>query len=395
MKISKDKVITLFIMMLMLPYFTSYLSLTNEKIYKITIIFRIISFIIITSIYTIESFKKLYISKLSILSIVSMIILFIATCVNGGDLSKYLGYLITCIGVLFIFEYCSKKNIYNLLTAIVYVFRIMVYINFIIMLLYPEGIYKVYDIYSSAVTRYNFLGLDNQIGPYFISLIGFSLCREYFFRDSTRLMCKIDISICIISIIYLWSATTIIGLFIFILFILFQNKFPNIVNLKNGYKFVFFIFLFFVVFRWTSTLSPIFKMVLNKDFTLTGRIFIWQEAISMIFSKPLLGYGIQSSPNIVYFYIYNDYRTAHNEYLQVLLNGGLFYFLFFILQLVIVQNNIIKSCKRNLNYIMMSSTIISLLVMMIAESYGQMLCLYIVLYFSYYFFRNKDYKKTN
>lgn len=395
MKIRKDNLSILLIIIFLLPYFTTYLSITNEFIYKIIVVFRIISFIIITVMNALDVFRKLEVSSITIVSILSLIILFISTIINKGDYSKFLGYLVTCLGTLFIISYYIRRNKENLLTGIVYTFRIMIYINFIAMILYPDGLYKVYDIYSSAVTRYNFLGLDNGLSPYFITLMGFSLCREYNTRTKIRLMCKVDIIISLISIIFYWSATAIIGFMTFVMFIILSKFYKKIINLNIAYKLIFILFVILVVFGGTGILAPFFEDFLKRDITLTGRTYIWQEAISMILKKPYLGYGIQNTPNIVYFFIYKDYRTAHNEYLQIMLNGGFAYFSMFILQLVIVKNNVVNFYKKNLTYVIMSSTIVSLLVMMIAESYGQMLCLYIVMYFSYYFFKNKYHIKTN
>ncbi|MBU6134280.1 O-antigen ligase family protein [Clostridium tertium] len=387
MKISKDKISILLIIIFLLPYFTTYLSITNEFIYKVTVVFRIISFIVITIANVLDLSKKLEISNITIISILSVILLFISTIINRGSYLKFLGYLVTSLGILFTISYYIKRNKENLLTGIVYTFRIMIYINFITMILYPDGLYKVYDIYSSAVIRYNFLGLDNGISPYFITLMGFSLCREYNFKSKIGLMCKVDIIISVISIIFYWSATAIIGFMAFIIFILLAKFLKRIINLNTLYKLILILSIVLVVFGGTGVLAPFLENFLKRDITLTGRTYIWKEAITMILKKTCLGYGIQNTPNIVYFFIYNDYRTAHNEYLQVLLNGGLFYFLCLVFQLVIVKNNIVKFGQNNLTCVIMSSTIVSLMVMMIAESYGQMLCLYMVLYFSYYFFR--------
>jgi exopolysaccharide production protein ExoQ len=388
MKLSHNKLLIWWIFILLLPYMSSYLSIINENVYRITVICRVISFIIVCGLYIFRKNRKLpSISKFTILPFLYMGILLLSTVINNGDIAKYLGYFITCIGLLLLIELYSKVGPDSLMAALVYIFRFMVYINFILLILYPNGVYTVSDIYSSAVTRYNFLGLDNQTGPYFILLMSLSLCRQFSKGNRIDLLCKMDILVCTISTIYLWSATAIVGFFVFYLFYLLALKY-NIVNLRASYKVIGVIFVIVVLFQGTTLLKPIFEGLLNKDVTLTGRTYIWKEAISMIFKNPLLGYGIQESPNLVYFFVYQDYRTAHNEYLQILINGGIGCIVLLLAQLSKVKQVINKPKNRNRSSMILSAGIVALLVMMLTESYGQMLCFYVMIFYSYFRYSN-------
>lgn len=71
----------------------------------------------------------------------------------------------------------------------------------------------------------------------------------------------------------------------------------------------------------TTVFEPIFELVGN-DSTLTGRIYIWREAIIMIKSSILsfvIGYGNTTNGYIRYN---NTYYTSHNMILEILLKGG-------------------------------------------------------------------------
>ncbi|WP_186576552.1 O-antigen ligase family protein [Aquibacillus kalidii] len=299
-----------------------------------------------------------------------------------------MGYLVTCLGILLLIDLYSQVNRDIILSALVYIFRLMVYINFLLMIVYPDGVYTVNDIYSSAVTRYNFLGLDNQTGPYFILLMTLSLCRQYTRGSRINVLCKTDIVICIISILFLWSATAVVGLIIFLAFILLISKNKHLANLRTSYLIIGLLFVIVVIFQATTMLKPIFEGLLNKDVTLTGRTFIWKEAISMIILKPILGYGIQDSPNLVYFFIYQDFRTAHNEYLQVWLQGGIGCVLILIAQLSRVRRVISQSGYQDKSSLILRGGIVTILVMMLTESYGQMLVFYVLIFYTYFHHRH-------
>lgn len=80
----------------------------------------------------------------------------------------------------------------------------------------------------------------------------------------------------------------------------------------------------------TTIFEPIFELV-GKDSTLTGRIYIWREAIIMIKSSILnfvIGYGNTTNGYIRYN---NTYYTSHNMILEILLKWGIALVLFCLL----------------------------------------------------------------
>ena len=68
----------------------------------------------------------------------------------------------------------------------------------------------------------------------------------------------------------------------------------------------------------------IIEDLLHKDMTLTGREYIFTQSISIFLEHPLLGYGYESS--IIEDRLsgaFMGFNSAHNSFLQILINTGL------------------------------------------------------------------------
>lgn len=96
--------------------------------------------------------------------------------------------------------------------------------------------------------------------------------------------------------------------------------------------------------RITSFISP--SGGINWEGT-SGRNIVYSEAITMIFKKPLMGYGFWgyiSTPFGI------KWGYPHNFFLEVLLQGGVLYFLFSLLILIICIYKMKKIIIFNSNY---------------------------------------------
>lgn len=102
----------------------------------------------------------------------------------------------------------------------------------------------------------------------------------------------------------------------------------------------------------TITLSfqdwPIAKFIivdlLGKDMTLTGRDFIFTSCLEIFAGHPLLGYGYESSiVNDTLSKVFVAFDTAHNSFLQLLINDGIIGVALFIALVYIAMNYMHKS----------------------------------------------------
>lgn len=90
-----------------------------------------------------------------------------------------------------------------------------------------------------------------------------------------------------------------------------------------------------LLFSRTAHLSGLMKYF---DATLSGRSFVWTEAINLIKARPVWGYGAFGVNIVVFWHEWinsgDGMNYAHNEFLQRLLDGGLVLLIMFIVLLI-------------------------------------------------------------
>lgn len=370
------------IIFLCFPFFSNYYQISNNTVYTAFIIWKIGVFVYLISVvgkWVLRRCDK-YVFSL----ILWMLCYFVATLTGEKtSLVKLLGYVMTCFCTCFIMLYNiqirnePRKTVYALLLT----FRIQVYINFILMLIFPNGIYSSESIYRTEAFRYNFIGLDNQICPYVLVLLALSMFYGKQYSYSKRCEGYLDIIICLVSFVLLNSATGYIGLasYFAVLFCLKYGK--RMFNLKRLVLVVAILTITILFLRNLTIFGDLFALF-GKDITLSGRTNIWQSAIFTALKKPFLGHGI-TIENIVYYATMRDYRSAHDEYLQIILNGGILGLLSFCAMLKYVIKAYTDSKLKD-NKIPLLAGFIAMLIMMITETYVQMVCFLFLISVIYY-----------
>ncbi len=156
-----------------------------------------------------------------------------------------------------------------------------------------------------------------------------------------------------------------------------NNKLLNIKTYSIIYTFSFF---GIIVYNMQENIFKFIYKFLGKDITFTGRTIIWKIAIAMIKKRTLLGYGVSGNTNIIQ-YLNNKYLSAHNQFIQIALEGGLISVVFFI-------NIFYQSFRKLLKYRneksskILSLGIIAVLLVLFSEAMG-IYDILILLCFSY------------
>lgn len=128
----------------------------------------------------------------------------------------------------------------------------------------------------------------------------------------------------------------------------------SIIIIMKGKKKVHF-FLFIIIFSSVLGLLIFYNYELLQPFiekrtkgieTGGGRFAIWQNALIAIENKPIFGYGIFTFREVMGD-LFNDARHAHNTYLEVLLETGIFGFILYLSCLGFI---LISSLKLALKY---------------------------------------------
>ena len=338
----------------------------------------ILSFIYIVVVYV---KKNINLNKMIVYLIFFRIVNIFSTLFYDGDLLK-IGYTSMTIVTLFLYAnyYYSKIEFDDFINILYKIFSILLFINLIIYMFYPQGINPQYP-------ELSFLGIRTRFTEYAIS--GALLAYINYKNGKIKQLSFLStIIISFLNIALPKIGTGFIGIFCFILFFTLLNK---CVKNKNNVKFnwlqipIYVFIVAIVFFRIHIYFDFIIVDILGKDLTLTGRTEIWDSAIEVIKNSNIwIGNGYVENGNFVPYGM-NSYYQAHNQILQLLYECGIVGIILFLVFL----NSILKSTSNpTTKYdIIIVSVIYALLVIMISEVYSYYIASYIPLIL--FFYRNR------
>lgn len=349
------------LVLLLFPYFKpaslEYIAPVWDHIFDIL---RIFPFIIGLGMYIYN--RK--ISKFILIIILYELSLFLSTFINNGN---YLRLIVSCgtvISFCMLTELCIKQNSKLYFNCIFFIYIFLVIINFIVLIIYPNGI---------AVTDYyyyncNFLAIDNQLAPILIPAMALLCVYSAFYNKKMTISAAILILCISATMIITWSATGVVGWFIMIMYIMFiyKSKFTGLVNIKLLYLTFLALQICLVFLRIQEVFSFIIVDILGKNIFFTGRTEIWDLSYILIKKSPIIGYGVYEGYGLTFWH--NKFYYSHNAILEVMLQGGVISLILFAI-LFIVSG--ISLYKFRDNYIsgIITAAIFSMLVTMLMEAY--------------------------
>lgn len=250
----------------------------------------------------------------------------------------------------FIDKHCHKKRATSSLGVLAAYLELMVWINLVTIVIFPNGMYT-----SGVYTRNFWMGYDNthirwQIPAVAISCI-YSLCK---FGKITKGNVTL-IVVVVLSTILVGSGTSTIAIMLFVVgltyILLCKNK-----EIERGINF-FTPFMALIVGIVGSilvigaTIASLRFELLNrvislfgKDLTLTGRSYIWISALNSIQSNLIWGLGYETSDitsmRLVGRLGYGS--SPHNICLEALYNGGIVYAILIVLIYLAINSNLKK-----------------------------------------------------
>ena len=372
---SKNKKINLKNILLFIIYFLVIMSYykPNYVSYIMGTINKFFSLVKYLSIYIsiILVLLNKNIRKFTIFITLSQLYILVCTYYNGG-LSQYSFGILTSVFVLCTFiDYSFSHNPALFLKSMISAFLLYILVNFIYMIGNPNGLY-----YSNGA-RVWFLGGKNTTILYILPLLISLVLYSKILNKKNKPMFFIVYLLSIIQLLIGWSATSIVGLFIFSIGMVFENKLRNIklMNVKN--YFIIYIVLFFsiVVYRLQNLFSYLIMNILKKDMTFTGRTVIWDHVLYNIKQKYLLGYGLEEE-SIRYAKQGGIRLYSHNQLLEVLYKGGIFYASLIIIAFGTVIHQLKKYKKSKFSFVLELSILVYL-IMMLTEYYHIEIFVYI------------------
>lgn len=292
------------------------------------------------------------IPKILFSPIVYSTIIVVSTIINNRPLFSSLIFFVNLVGYSIFFFYELNENSREFISTTRLYFEIIFYLNFVVL------IYKHYFL-GIDVDNSFFVTVPNSISSWIIFALVICFLEDFYLKKISLRTVIFTVMLTITELL-LWSATGLVGYFIVLIFLLYVCVMRKI--FKYNYLLLFLIsaILFIVItFGKNETLLSFFiEDVLQKDSTFTGRDIIWQFYIKEILKSPIIGYGAVYTP-------FQD-LVAHSGWLTILLDGGIVLLFVFIL----INLSIHKKIKRNKNNIyitLLSISLFSFLIMMVAE----------------------------
>lgn len=293
-------------------------------------------------------------------------LLFFATIIGRGNLHDLAWEVITSFGMVFWFQAVTGKNSKSCIKIALVAFEILIYINLISVILFPNGLYRTSDSIVSA--RYGWvLGHQSIFAMYAapaVCVAALNWNRNLDLISAMRFVC-ITIA-CIMQILIFGSANNIVCIIViaagtWILSIRKTNSFPFAIV----YIGVFILNILITVMQSYSFLEPIVVSFLHRTMTFTNRTSIWTRVISLILKKAWIGYGIQDA-NVVGYHLGTTH--AHNQYLQCLYLGGIPLFVVFCLICFVSFRNLKRAADTFAGRVVISS-VVALMIQMVFEVY--------------------------
>ncbi len=335
----------------------------------------ILSFLIMFAIYL----RRPTISMFGLTTSIHLFMLIAFSLISATDIKNAIYTSVVIWLLLLLFHYYSH-NIRLLLQTVAFTFSVCIYINLLVMVMFPDWMFAAEDAFDSFLLggNYNSLGCRFMTG-FVCNLLCIKYGKKWLFNS---------ILIFIISVVTLVLVGSMTSLSVILLFAV-LSLIPSVKLQKAiliGWFFFYLLFHFFVVFNGESLhnneLAVYFiEDVLGKDITFTNRTGMWDAALRVIADSPIIGYGLVDSD----WYLTNMFTFAigpHNMILALLIYGGLALLLTFFVQVVFAVHNIID-CFDRMGGILMLGTM-SLLFMMTFEVYPTFFITLLLLLICYY-----------
>lgn len=369
LKINKIEIISMFFFgLLFYPRFLDYLN--DEKILKIIYGLQAILSILFLGMFFLKKFiqKNLCFDKNIFLLVAFFLSYMFSDYMNNttfDSISVLLRKILTILGIYSFLNLYYPRFKKNVLQGIYIYLLLILFINIICFIMFPTGLTSMnmvndmgYIVWSD---RMNFLDADNRISFYVLLQLFITHVYINNYPLEKNKIIKVSYAVGLLNIFLSKSGSGIIAILVFMLIMIFDKynlTFLKKFDWKKISVFIFFVLLF--VFGKLNFIITQISSLMGKGVTLHGRTVIWKQAIDKISQSFLFGYGTGDEGAL--FHIGNYTWYAHNQYLDILIQGGITALLLFIWCLLCYSKKIYlrSSRKENNVYIAILSSFLIL-----------------------------------
>lgn len=236
-----------------------------------------------------------------------------------------------------------------------YILLVIVLVDFTTILMHPDGLYFeefAYNQWSRGKSIYWILGNKNNHTIYYLLCLYLATCRVNNLKKDklTNILPTVIAAISVVAMIILESSTSIfvcmvvLGAVVFI----FNKRKEISMQFNMYYVWLFYVVLFFLIIYNSATfLLPIVRGLFGKDLTFTGRLNAWGNVILEIGNRPWLGSGVLNSKTSSRILGALSFTNAHNTFLQILWQVGIWGFTIYSMLYIFITNSINRIKNKN------------------------------------------------
>lgn len=338
------KKIDLYIFILLLPLLeTAYIANNLSTLHRLIVPLKYASIAIIIILYF-AGMAKGSLSKPAMFVIMFSTISILSTLINSGEIRTAIMESLQLIAIVLAGDILARKSLKEYISVVYPVFFLLIFINFITMIIFPEGMYsrRMQGAYVWVSNNNWYLGLENGMTAYLVPTLALSYINMFINRKKKDYILAVFVTfICLYTPIIRnkGSMFICISLFICVCCLVYFKMLPSFINAKTYFILNIIFYLLIIVFNsLNANVISFADALLNRE-TLAVRAIIWDKTMNLIKERPLLGYGYELG------YTVSDklkYDSSHNEYLWVLYRGGLLQFLSFILFIICCAKNLFQ-----------------------------------------------------
>ena len=263
-------------------------------------------------------FVKRKASLISALLIAQQMFLLLVTVINGQEVYACVLSVFSVISVVLFYDY----NAYDrevFLSSQLFCFELMIYINLVTELLYPNGMYVLNSSLFRADRNW-FLGFYNNHTQYYIPALMFAWL--YYKSTGKKLRTFALTAGIFVSAFIVWSGGVLTALFGMAFAYIFLKNHTRLFHYYTYWLVHFAFILFVIVMKLQNLFRWLIDDILGKWGSLMARMELWTRVRKQILEAPLIGHGIVDGTVRELKSGFNWAMHAHNLLLEILYQGG-------------------------------------------------------------------------
>ncbi|MCQ2512032.1 MAG: O-antigen ligase family protein [Lachnospiraceae bacterium] len=278
--------------------------------------------------------------------------------------------------------YGILKDLKNFLRAEIYFFGALTLLNFVSLLVFPNGMYSYLNYYTACWL----LGFKSGHIVYQIAFLFFmALYTSLYLQNSKKRFFLYGAEALVLaSTLIIMNRTALLVLLPLIIISVIPKlrKFSGLFNSITYAACGLAMNLLFVVFRGQELFRWLIVGIFHRRMDLTHRTGVWDSALQAIKEKLAIGHGYQT-------FAYSDViETTHNEYIEILYKMGIVGLIIFLAILIFIIYRLFKN-RKNEQVQWIALFLGAFFLMFVMEQYAFVYFFYLFI-FAYY---SKDLQK--